>query len=149
VERYFEVMHSRDMVTKMMDAMIKPMHEMMHQQFQRSGVELPPEFEARMNKRMDEMIRGMDWAGLMDAMVPAYQRHLTKGDIDALVAFYGTPTGQKILREMPAMMAESMKEMMPLLQSSMEAMQKGLKDDIDEMVRQEQAKKKGSGGTKK
>jgi len=45
---------------------------------------------------------------LIDAIVPIYQRHLTKADVGAIVAFYSSPVGQKLLREQPAMMAEGM-----------------------------------------
>ena len=33
----------------------------------------------------------------MQAMVPAYQKHFTKGDIDNLVAFYSSPTGEEVI----------------------------------------------------
>ncbi len=41
-------------------------------------------------------------------MIPIYQRHLTKTDLDAVISFYASPVGQKLLKEQPAMMAESM-----------------------------------------
>jgi hypothetical protein len=53
---------------------------------------------------------------LINAMVPIYQRHLTHSDIDGIVEFYSTPLGQKVLKEMPAMMAESMQAVQPILQ---------------------------------
>ena len=34
---------------------------------------------------------------MMQSMVPAYQKHFTKGDIDNLVAFYSSPTGEKVI----------------------------------------------------
>jgi hypothetical protein len=46
---------------------------------------------------------------LLDAMIPIYQRHLTKSDVDAVVAFYTSPAGQHLLKEQPAMTAEGMK----------------------------------------
>jgi hypothetical protein len=35
--------------------------------------------------------------------------------VDAMVGFYSTPTGQKILREMPAMTSEGIEAMQPRL----------------------------------
>jgi len=46
---------------------------------------------------------------MMEATVPVYQRHLSKSDLQAMMAFYSSPVGQKVLREQPAMMQESMK----------------------------------------
>lgn len=42
---------------------------------------------------------------MLAATVPVYQKHLTKGDLDAMMAFYSSPVGQKILREQPALIA--------------------------------------------
>jgi uncharacterized protein len=140
VERYLQVMHSREMVNKIVDAMSKPMHDMIHQQYLKNQDKLPPDFEARMNKRADEMLKSFPWNDLIDSMVPVYQKHFTKGDIDALVTFYGTTTGQKVLRELPAITAESMQQMMPMLQKSIENTQKYLQEDIAAMVKASQLK---------
>ncbi len=45
---------------------------------------------------------------MMEATVPVYQRHLSKSDLQAMVAFYSSPVGQKLLRVQPVMMQESM-----------------------------------------
>ena len=41
-------------------------------------------------------------------MVPVYQKHFTKVEMDALAEFYTAPTGQKILKEMPEVVTEAM-----------------------------------------
>jgi len=46
---------------------------------------------------------------MMEATVPVYQRHLIKSDLQAMITFYSSPVGQKVLREQPAMMQESMR----------------------------------------
>jgi uncharacterized protein len=140
VERYLQAMHSREMMSKMVDAMSKPMHDMVHQQYLKNQDKLPPDFEARMNKRVDEMLKSFPWDDLMDSMVPVYQKHFTKGDIDALVTFYETPTGQKLLRELPEITAESMQQVMPLLQKNIENTQKELQEDIAAMIKERQPK---------
>jgi uncharacterized protein len=140
VERYLQVMHSREMISKMMDAMSKPMHDMIHQQYLKNQDKLPPDFEAQMNKRTDEMLKSFPWDDLINSMVPVYQKHFTKGDIDALVTFYETPTGQKLQRELPEITAESMQQMMPLLQKSIENTQKEVQEDIAAMIKEGQSK---------
>jgi len=116
IQRYMEVMHSREMIDRMMDAMAKPMHQMIHEQYLKDKDKLPADFEARMNKLTDDMLKGFPWDDLLQSLVPVFQKHLTKGDVNAVVAFYSAPTGQKLLKEMPAMMSEEMEVMMPLLQ---------------------------------
>ena len=122
VEEYLSVMHSHDMMKQMVAAMAKPMHQMVHEQYLKDKDKLPADFEERTTKMMDEMLSDMPFDEIMQAMVPVYQKHFTKGDIDALVAFYSSATGQKMLREMPAIMGEAMEASMPLVQKYMETM---------------------------
>ena len=136
VEKYLEAIHSHEMMKQMVQAMSKPMHDMVHEQYLKSKDQLPQDFEERTNKSMDEMMRELPFDEMLDAMVPAYQKHFTKGDIEALTAFYSTPTGQKILREMPAIMSEAMETMMPLMRKSIDHMTQRLQDQMAEMMKQ-------------
>jgi hypothetical protein len=140
VQKYLDVMHSREMITQMLDAMSKPMHQMIHEQYLKDKDKLPADFEARMNKWMDDTMKGFPWEEMLQAMIPVYQKHFTKGDIDAVVAFYSAPTGQKLLREMPAMMAESMQTMMPLLRKHMDAMMDRMQEQVAQMMKDSSAK---------
>jgi hypothetical protein len=130
IQKYLEVMHSREMLSQMVDAMAKPMHQMIHEQYLKDKDKLPADFEARANKIMDESMKAYPWEEMLQAMVPVYQKHLTKGDVDALIAFYGTSTGQKLLRELPAITAEAMQAMMPLLRKRIDAMNEQVQEEI-------------------
>jgi uncharacterized protein len=144
VERYFQATHSHDMMLKMMDAMSKPMHQTIHDQCAKDRDNLPADCEARMNKTMDDMMKQMPFDEMMQAMVPAYEKHFTKGDMDALVAFYSAPTGQKVLQELPAVMAEGMQAMMPIMRKSVDKMTERAEEAIAQM-RKDSAKKAGDG----
>ena len=74
------------------------------------------------------------------AVVPIYQKHLTKGDIDALVAFYSSPTGQKMLRELPAIMAETMQAMMPSIEKYMETVRQRIDEQFAQALKQSEKK---------
>ena len=78
-------------------------------------------------------------------MVPAYQKHLTKGDIDNLVAFYSTPTGSKLLKEMPSMTGEAMQAAMPVMSKYMDTIEKRVQKETDDLVAQ--SKKQPNAGT--
>lgn len=136
VEKYLQVMHSHEMMRQMVDAMSKPMHQMVHEQYLKDQDKLPADFETRMNKIMDEMMKDMPFDEMLDAMVPTYQKHLTRGDIDALVAFYSSSTGQKVLRELPAIMSEATQSMMPIMNKSLERMNARVQQQIAEMMKQ-------------
>ena len=133
VENYLRAVHSHEMMKQMVEAMAKPMHQMAHEQCAKEKDNLPADCEARMNQRMDDMMKQMPFDEMMDAMIPTYEKHFTKGDMDALTAFYSAPTGQKILREMPAIMSEAMEAMMPIMRKNIDSMTAGLQDQVAQM----------------
>jgi hypothetical protein len=133
VERYFQAVHSHDMMQKMLVAMSKPMQQMAHEQCSKDKDNLPADCEARMNKFMDGMMKQMPFDEMMEAMVPAYQKHFTKSDMDALIAFYSAPTGQKVLQELPAVMAEGMESMMPIMRKSIDRMTQSIEQQVAQM----------------
>jgi hypothetical protein len=135
VERYFQAVHSHDMMLKMAEAMSKSRHQLAHEQCAKDKDKLPADCEARINKMMDDMMNDMPFDEMIQAMVPAYQKHFTKGDMDALIAFYSAPTGQKVLRELPAVTAEGMDSMMPIMRKSLDKMTERAQREIAEMMR--------------
>lgn len=56
---------------------------------------------------------------MLDAMVPVYMRNISSADIQNMIAFYGSPTGQRVLEAMPIMSQQAMAKMMPVLQAQM------------------------------
>ena len=140
VEKYFEVTRSREMVKKMLDAMVKPMHQMTHDAYVKDKDKLPADFEEHMNKIMDDMMKDMPFDEMRAAMVPAYQKHFTKGEMDSLTAFYSSPTGQKILQEMPAIMSEAMGSMIPLMRQHIDAMQQRIQQESADLAKKPEKK---------
>lgn len=135
VERLFQAMHSHDMMQKMVEAMAAPMHQTTHEQCEKSKDRLPADCEERINKMLDGMMKEMPFDEMMQAMVPAYQKHFTKGDMDALIAFYSTPTGQKVLKELPAVTTEGMQAMMPIMRKTVEKMTERAEQEVNEMMK--------------
>jgi hypothetical protein len=111
------------------------MQQMNHDRYLKDKDKLPADFEARTNKMMDDMMKDMPFDEMKQAMVPTYQKHFTKGDMDGLVTFYTSPTGQKLLREMPAITAEAMTAIMPIMRQHMDAMSRRLQQQTDEMLK--------------
>jgi hypothetical protein len=136
VERYFQVAKSHDMIKKLTATMKQSMHQLMHEQYLKHQDELPADYESKMTARMDEMYDNMPWDEMMQAMVPAYQKHFTKGDIDNLIAFYSSPTGAKLLRDLPSIMAESMQDMMPIVLKYADTVKQTLLKETDVMIAQ-------------
>lgn len=141
VEKYMEVAHSRKMFDDTMAVMTKQMHQMIHEQFAKIP-NLPPDAEARQIKLIDDMFKNFPFDEMLQAMVPVYQKHFTKGDIEALTAFYTTPTGQKVLKEMPAITAETMQSVMPLIQKMTAKAIEQVQNEIAQLQKQSDANSK-------
>ena len=135
IEKYLDAMHARDMMKSTMDAMTKQMHQITHAQLEKQP-NLPPDFQARMDKMMDDTMKDLPVEDLIQAMIPSYQKHLTKGDVDALTAFYSSPTGQKILKEMPAMTADAMRAASGIMQKMTAKMQDRLQSELAQLQKE-------------
>jgi len=146
IQKYLQIMHSKELAEKMMNAMSKPMHQMLHEEYLKDKDKLPADFESRMNKRLDEYFKDIPWDEILASTVPVYQKHLTKGDVDVLIAFYSTPTGQKLIKETPEIVAESMQSMMPVMRKYLDTMNQRVQEEISAMIRESEGKsgKKGA-----
>jgi len=56
----------------------------------------------------DRLAEKMDTKELEELIIGVYDRHFTTDDLRATIAFYKSPSGQRILKELPAVMSESM-----------------------------------------
>jgi uncharacterized protein len=136
VERYFQIAKSHDTMQKLMKTMSNSMQEMFHQQYLQHKDELPADYESKIATDLNGMFTNMPMDEILQAMVPAYQKHLTKGDIDNLIAFYSTPTGQKLLSEMPAIMADAMRGATPIILKYTETFRTKLQKETEDMIAQ-------------
>ena len=93
-----------------------------------------------MNKMTDDMLKDFPLEEMLQAMIPVYQKHWTKADVDVMVAFYSTPTGQKIWKELPATMAEVMQAINPIMQKRMGAMMERIQQQVAQMVKDSKTK---------
>lgn len=140
IEHYLNVIHSQQMAQQMVAAMAGPMHKMVHDQYLKNQDKLPADFEQREMKVLDEMFQNMPLDEMMQAMIPVYQKHFTKGDVDALIAFYSSPTGQKMLHELPSIMSEAMESMTPLMEKYMETVKQRIEGEFTEALKQSDKK---------
>jgi len=71
------------------------------------------ESAARWNQRYRELFTQKINLGQLidDLSYPLYDKHFTENELRDLIAFYKTPTGQKIISVMPALMMDSMSKM--------------------------------------
>ncbi len=115
IEKYLDATQIRERVKTIMDLVSKQMHNNLIERLQKEPGATPEQMD-RASKMADDIFENLPIDEMIDAMIPVYQKHFTKGNINDILAFYATPTGQKLLKEQPAMAAEAMQAVMPIAQ---------------------------------
>jgi hypothetical protein len=138
IRRLFDVMHIRDQMKQIMDQVLEQMKTLNHEQIKKHNPDVTDEEIAKLDAMSGQFLKDLPIDEMLDDMVPVYQRHLTKADVDAMVGFYSSPTGQKILTEMPAMTAEGMQAMQPRMRKMMD----DVSEKMEKMAKEEAQKQK-------
>lgn len=138
IRKMFDVMHIRDQMKLIMEQITQQMRSTEHDQIKKQQPNVNDEEIAKLDAMSDQILKGFSMEGMLDDMIPVYQKHLSKPDVDAMIGFYSTATGQKILREMPAMTREGMQAMQPRLSRMMDE----ANARVEKMVREQMEQKK-------
>jgi hypothetical protein len=128
IQRLFAVMNSPEQVHRMMEQMMAQMRSMNRAQIKKTRPNISDEELARLDQRSGDLIKNFPFEAMLGDMIPIYQRHFSKTDVNSMISFYSSPTGQKFLHEMPAVMAESMQAMYPRIQQQIEAISRQEKE---------------------
>jgi hypothetical protein len=108
VLKFMEVLHIKSQLNQYFEGVAKQAKLGAEEGFKEKVPNATPEQLAQVDKFADGMFKNMPVDEMIDAMIPIYQKHLTKEDLDGILAFYASPVGQKLQREQPAMTQESM-----------------------------------------
>lgn len=145
IRRLFDVMQIREQMQSSRDMMVQQMRQITRGAITKRHPETTVLDFAKMDEIADSVLKAMPVDAMLEDVIPIYQKHLTKADIDAMIAFFGTPTGQKLMREQPQMAAESMQAASVRMQKSMdEAMDRIEKMTSEDAARTDAAKKPGA-----
>ena len=96
------------------DAIVDSIYAQMDQMFAGMSTQLgikPSEqsaFDRYMKKVVVAMREDMSWEKMKDPMIDIYLKHYTEQEIQDMLAFYQTATGQSMITKMPAVMSDSM-----------------------------------------
>jgi len=121
VKKLFDVMTNRDQMTQLLQQLFAQMRSMSREQLKKRRPDLTDADFARMDRDSEDLIKHFPMEEMLNEMIPVYQRHFTKSEIEALTAFYSSPAGQKLLHEMPAVTAETMRAVYPRLEAEVDA----------------------------
>ena len=130
--RLFRVMDTQAQVRQVMEQVMQQMRTLNREQLGKRRPDISEDELARMDKESEEIANSFPVDEIMEDMIPVYQKHLTKGDVDAMIAFYSSPTGKKLLREMPAISAEGMQAVYPRMQKNLDAILRRIDEQANE-----------------
>jgi hypothetical protein len=136
VMQFLTLMHVREQMVQVMGGMSKAMRDGAEESFKQKIPDATPEQLAKLDKICDTIFSSMPIDDLVDAIVPIYQKHLTKSDLAAVTAFYSSPAGQKILKEQPAITAEAMQAGQEIGRRAMAAKTRELDEQMGELVKE-------------
>ena len=125
-------------VESTMEAMYSGMEQMMRQGMKQAvqGKALSPEqqriFDAVPAKFVAVMREEMSWQKMKPQYVQLYRDTFEQEEIDGLLAFYASPTGQAFVNKMPIVLQKSMALSQSLMQAIIPKMTAAMKDAMAE-----------------
>lgn len=138
VLQLFELVQIRSTIQATQANLDRQMKAMFMQSLQERGVE----FTAQQRKQLEELMNGLrediqrllPIDTLLEAFIPVYQRHLSASDLDAIIAFYKSPVGRKMLTEQPQMLQESFEAVAPLQEHAMRALMESMDERVEKIM---------------
>jgi len=124
VEKLFQVMGSREQVRQVMREVYAQMREMNRDEMKKRRPEISDEEVASVEREAEDLIKNFPVDEMLNDMIPVYQRHFTKAEIEGLADFYSSTLGQKVLHEMPAVTAESLRIVYPRIEKELDSVMK-------------------------
>jgi len=108
-----------------------------------AGTTLTPEQREGMEKVMSKYVgKAMDLYPadeMQTDMIGIYQRHLSRDDVDGMIAFYSSPAGQHLLDAQPVIVQEYMPLVMAKVTERSQAMTKEMMKEMAEFAPAKQA----------
>ncbi|OQA32666.1 MAG: hypothetical protein BWY57_01787 [Betaproteobacteria bacterium ADurb.Bin341] len=102
-----------------------------------------------MEKTREKLVRifqeEASWEKLEPIYLKIYADLFTQEEVDGMLAFYKSPTGQAMIKKMPAVTHSSMREVQGRLQPIMAKMSALLQEETAAFSKEEQKKKEAQG----
>lgn len=137
VREFLDLMQVKPMMVQMVEGMKQAQKRGAEEAFKRIIPDAKPEQLQRASSIADDVFRNFPIDEMINATIPIYQRHLTTGDLDAIISFYKSVAGQKLLKERPAMMAEGMQAGQDIMLKRLPDILEHIKTRVTELAQEE------------
>jgi hypothetical protein len=142
VLKFLDIMQVKARVNQMMESVGKQARVSAEQTLKEKIPDATPAQLAKVDAAADAIFKQLPIDEMMGAMVPIYQKHLSKSDLNAVMAFYSSPVGQRLLNEQPAMMAEAMQAGTKIARRRVDSLNQDLDRQVALIIQEEQQKKR-------
>ncbi len=140
INRLVEAMHIKKNMVQMQHTMLDQWIDNMSGELVKT---LTPQqrqrFQGIMKDMMTESLAAYPPDEMIQDLVPIYQKYLDKSDVEAMVRFYSSPSGQKFLDSQPKIMSAFMAVMMPKMQERMQGPLNRMQERVRQMAAGEHA----------
>lgn len=133
IEKLFEVMDIRQQTVTMMGSMQQQMQTITAQTIQTRYPQITRAQMVRLNQISEETLQKFPVDAMLSDMIPIYQKHLNQADVDAMIVFYSSPTGKKLMQELPQITQEAIQVSYQRMQKQVDAAM----EQVEEMVKEE------------
>jgi len=108
IEKLLEVTGAKALARQAMDGMMTSMTGLLRSNFQQTcaGDQQCIQFGELVTTKLQQKVDG-SVDELMTTLIPIYDRHYSKEDIEGLIQFYQSPLGQKLAKNLPEIARES------------------------------------------
>jgi uncharacterized protein len=138
VQNLFAVLKLDRMMQVTMQAAAEQMKTNLPDLMRQQNIEIPKD---QLDALTEDIFHDYPMKAVLDSMIPVYQNHLNKGDVANILAFYQSPTGQKMLNEMPEMSKEAMQAANPVMKEWMSSLMQRMQDRARSMAQQNTSQK--------
>jgi hypothetical protein len=138
----FQVMHVREQTVAVMQKSEQQIKVITRDLIERRIPNITAMQLAEVDAMIGDLYENYPVDRILGDMVPVYQKHLTKSDLESVVVFYSSPVGKKLMQEMPAMTEEAMQIASSRIQEDNEAIMRRLEERIEKMSHERKKKSK-------
>jgi uncharacterized protein len=143
IEKLFEVMDIRQQTVAMMGSMQQQMQTITAQTIQTRYPQITRAEMVRLNQISEQTLEKFPVDAMLSDMIPIYQKHLNQADVDAMIVFYSSPTGKKLMQQLPQITQEAIQVSYQRMQTQVDAAM----EQVEEMVKEEKEKQEKKSST--
>ncbi len=133
-------------VSKLMDSMSPQIDAMMQNGVREAlkGQTLTPETQAKFDRNRSEALSSLkdelSWSKLEPIYLRTYQKTFTQDEINGMIAFYKTPTGQAMINKMPGTLQTTMTEIQSAMAPTMQKLQRMQQEFLQQVMAESKPK---------